>query len=87
MRIRLCRVVNDALESCHLQLAPGSTVQQALQAAGWTPSANAGVGIFGVRVELSQVLTADDRVELYHPLPTDPKERRRRRAMHPRPVR
>lgn len=37
-------------------------------------------GIYGERVERSQVVTAHDRVELYLPLLADPKLERRRRA-------
>lgn len=38
------------------------------------------LGIFGQRVPHDRALIAGDRVEIYRPLPDDPKERRRRRA-------
>jgi putative ubiquitin-RnfH superfamily antitoxin RatB of RatAB toxin-antitoxin module len=75
-----------------LELAPGSTVEDALRAArvrleggslpsGANPDWDAGaVGIFGVVLDRSRRLQDGDRVELYRPLPTDPKESRRRRA-------
>lgn len=75
-----------------VELAVGSTVADALNAArrlmegrGLPPDVRldweaGAVGIFGVLCERSQRLEAGDRVELYRPLPTDPKENRRRRA-------
>ena len=39
--------------------------------------ADAALGIHGRLVKPGQVLEAGDRVELYRPLPADPKERRR----------
>lgn len=38
------------------------------------------VGIYGKQVEPDTVLSAGDRVEIYRPLLTDPKEARRQRA-------
>lgn len=75
-----------------LELPEGATVAQALRAArplaeqaglpagaplDWERGA---VGIFGLACARGQALRDGDRVELYRPLPTDPKERRRRRA-------
>ena len=42
--------------------------------------AGAALGIYGRRVAGGTVLAAGDRVELYRPLPADPKETRRRLA-------
>ncbi len=38
------------------------------------------VGIFGERVRLDAPLASGDRIEIYRPLSTDPKQARRRRA-------
>jgi putative ubiquitin-RnfH superfamily antitoxin RatB of RatAB toxin-antitoxin module len=69
-----------------LPLRPGLTVLGAIEASGILElfpeigSRPLEVGIFGQRVEVARVLQAGDRVEIYRPLPDDPKERRRRRA-------
>jgi putative ubiquitin-RnfH superfamily antitoxin RatB of RatAB toxin-antitoxin module len=67
-------------------LDEGTTVEAAIIASGLLArfpdislSTNA-VGIFGKVCELSQVLKAGDRVEIYRPLVHDPKEARRQRA-------
>lgn len=39
------------------------------------------VGVFGKLMALETLAVAGDRVEVYCPLPRDPKERRRRRAI------
>lgn len=68
------------------QVALGATVGEALSASkihSQVPAlliADGKVGIFGKAVKLSQVLKAGDRIELYRPLLTDPKEARRRKA-------
>ena len=38
------------------------------------------VGIYGKKVSLDTPLSNNDRVEIYRPLPTDPKDARRRRG-------
>ena len=38
------------------------------------------VGVYGRRRALDEAVTAKDRIEIYRPLPADPKEVRRRRA-------
>ena len=69
-----------------LDLAPGSTVAQALHAFAAStgldlqPYTNAGhVGVWGRKAPPHQVLQALDRVELYRPLQVDPKVARRER--------
>ena len=67
-------------------LPAGSTVGDALRAL--QPDWNAGdwlegrreVGVFGRVVGMDFMLCAGDRVELYEPLPNDPKAARRQRA-------
>lgn len=39
-----------------------------------------GVGAFGRRRRLDETVAAGDRIEIYRPLPADPKDARRRRA-------
>ena len=68
-----------------LQLVPGSTVAQALQASGVLRTLGAAevdtltVGLWGRKVGLEQQLRAHDRIELYRPLTVDPKVARRER--------
>lgn len=70
-----------------LKLPEGSTVGQAIEASGILalfpeidPMVNK-VGIFGSVCELDHPLKPHDRVEIYRPLPHDPKDTRRLRAM------
>ena len=70
-----------------LGMAPGSTVIEAIRAAGLEipmDSLSERVGVFGRRCCLSDVLAAGDRVEIYRPLRHDPKAIRRRRASRAR---
>jgi len=73
-------------KTCVLSL--GSTVADALNQSGFHdafPQVDceiSGVGIFGQRVSLDTKLSPGDRVEIYQPLIFDPKESRRRRALH-----
>jgi putative ubiquitin-RnfH superfamily antitoxin RatB of RatAB toxin-antitoxin module len=73
------RVVN-------VPLTEGLTALEAVRASGIldeTPELYAGelvLGIWGRRVDASQRLRADDRVEIYRPLRRDPREARRQAA-------
>lgn len=77
-----------------LQLSPGATVADALQASGLLarhPDVaidTLPVGIWGSFCDRADVLRDQDRVELYRPLQVDPKDSRRRRqqAQKKRPV-
>ena len=71
-----------------LALVSGTTVEQVILASGfeaehpevaWRVS---GVGIFGKRVKPDDMVKAGDRLEIYRALVFDPKESRRRRALH-----
>jgi putative ubiquitin-RnfH superfamily antitoxin RatB of RatAB toxin-antitoxin module len=70
-----------------LELADGATVADALAAVAHQAPfceldlAAISVGIYGEPVLRDTRLRGGDRVELYRPLLTDPKEARRRRAM------
>lgn len=61
-----------------LALPPGSTVGDALAAAGREDAEL--VGVFGAECERGRPLAPGDRVEIYRRLPRDPREARRERA-------
>src|SRR5579864_7016453 len=68
-----------------VKIAANSTVDEAILASGILADlpvglAPAGIGIFGRIVAPATRLREGDRIELYRPLKTDPKESRRRRA-------
>ncbi len=69
-----------------LDLPPGTTVLEALQASGLfqhCPHLDLRVnrvGVHGQLVAPDTVLAPGDRVEIYRPLRNDPRERRRQRA-------
>lgn len=69
-----------------LELAPGSTVADAIDRSGLQqrfPSLSVAPGRVGVFAEIcstDRVLHDGDRVEIYRPLKMDPKEARRRAA-------
>ncbi|MCD8505165.1 MAG: RnfH family protein [Burkholderiaceae bacterium] len=71
-----------------LALLPGMTVEQAIQSSGFEaqhPDIDwraGGVGIFGKRVKPQDLVKPGDRIEIYRALVFDPKESRRRRALH-----
>jgi putative ubiquitin-RnfH superfamily antitoxin RatB of RatAB toxin-antitoxin module len=71
-----------------LDLPPGSTVQDALQASGLLqrlPPVEFGrLGVWGSPVTVKTRLRERDRVEIYRPLIADPKEVRRERAARTR---
>lgn len=68
-----------AVEQCSLRLPAGSTLADALRAAGWaTPASRC--GIWGRERALDTPLTDGDRVEIYRELLIDPKDARRQRA-------
>jgi putative ubiquitin-RnfH superfamily antitoxin RatB of RatAB toxin-antitoxin module len=69
-----------------LEVPAGSTVREAIAASGVLERcpgielARCGVGVFGRPRGLDDPVADGDRVEVYRPLPQDPKELRRRRA-------
>lgn len=81
MRIELLRAWPRRFERIELDLPEGTTVQDALEAAGWRGDPEAvACAIFGQRVAGDAVLRAGDRIELLRPLQADPKEARRHRV-------
>lgn len=72
--------------TAELSLPRGATVAEAIEGSG-IREAGTGIeiredrlGIFGRKASFDTVLHEGDRVEIYRPLRTDPKEARRRRA-------
>lgn len=68
-----------------LVVPPGTTAATAVELSGIRGvhagiAADAPIGVHGRLVAPGHVLQAGDRVELYRPLPADPKETRRRLA-------
>lgn len=67
-----------------VSVAPGATVQDAVERSGIRPEQPSGAGpsygIFGRRVAPTQRLVDGDRIEIYRPLQVDPRLARRRRA-------
>lgn len=76
-----------------LPLRDGMTALDAVQAAGLErefpeiAGRDLVLGIYGRRVEPTQVLRSGDRVEIYRPLKFDPRDARRRAAQAVRPAR
>jgi putative ubiquitin-RnfH superfamily antitoxin RatB of RatAB toxin-antitoxin module len=68
----------DGVEQVELSLPTGSTIADALQAAGW-PNEGWSIGVWGRVQPLDRPLRDGDRVELCRALTVDPKEARRLR--------
>ena len=83
MRVTLARSpAARQVEERQLELAEGSTVWHALQAAGWLEAAQAAgvqVAVWGRKAAPAHVLREGDRIELLRPLKVDPKVARRER--------
>ena len=75
-----------------LPLRDGMTALDAVQAAGLErefpeiAGRDLVLGIYGRRVESTQVLRSGDRIEIYRPLRFDPREARRKAAQAVRPA-
>jgi uncharacterized protein len=75
----------EASVAVALAQARGQILQAGIDAGvDWDGAA---IGIFGVRCERSALPRAGDRIELYRPLPSDPRLSRRQRAGARRPGR
>ena len=77
IRVEIVEAQRERARIATLDLPAGSCVRDALKACGLSAQA---VGVFGRRVAPEAPLKNGDRVEIYRPLETDPKEARRRRA-------
>lgn len=80
MRIEVVYALPHRQERVLLQLAPGSTVQDAILASGLLLPEPGRVGVWGRPVSPQTRLRDLDRVELYRALTADPKRIRRERA-------
>jgi uncharacterized protein len=84
MHIEVVYALPHKQERVLLDLPPGSTVRDALQASGLLqrlPQIESGrLGVWGTPVTAESRLRDQDRVEIYRPLIADPKEVRRERA-------
>ena len=79
IRVEVVLALPDAHQSVRLELAEGSTLEDAVRASGLEPEGRQ-FGIFGKARRPDARLADGDRVEIYRPLSVDPKEARRRRA-------
>jgi putative ubiquitin-RnfH superfamily antitoxin RatB of RatAB toxin-antitoxin module len=82
LRIEVAYAERDRQTLVALEVACGTTAAEAVALAGLAAAHGALVtdpviGIWGRTVPSSTVLVAGDRVELYRPVPVDPKETRR----------
>lgn len=88
LQVQLCYAAPGLQILKDLQVAPGSTIQQAILESGLLREQPAidlsvcKVGIFGKVKTLETVLRERDRIEIYRPLIADPRQSRRRRAAH-----
>lgn len=86
MRVEVVYATPSEQPVIAVDVPAGATVRDAISQSGVLARfpeielASAAVGIFGERATLDDVLEQNDRVEIYRPLLTDPKETRRRRA-------
>jgi uncharacterized protein len=86
LRVEIAYARPDEQVLLELDVAPGTTVEQAIRLSGVLTRfpeidlKRQKVGIFGSVVERGRLLRAGDRVEIYRPLIVDPKEARVRRA-------
>jgi uncharacterized protein len=64
-----------------IEVEAGTTLRQAIERCHpGIDLSGMGVGVFGRARGLDELVAAGDRVEIYRPLPEDPKDVRRRRA-------
>ena len=86
LRVQVCYATPAAEILLDLQVAPGTTIEQAIVQSGilaQVPGIDLAVqpvGIYSKKKPLDTVLREHDRIEIYRPLLADPKETRRKRA-------
>ncbi|WP_028229271.1 RnfH family protein [Paraburkholderia ferrariae] len=86
LSIDVCYALPDTQTLIAVELAPGATVRQAIDASGILRQhpeidlEKLKVGIYGKIKPLDAVLADHDRVEIYRPLIVDPKAARQRRV-------
>jgi len=90
IRIEVACTVNGAAEVVELELPYGATVRSAVERASHVSQlplpdpVTARFGIFGIECAPDRLLRGGDRVEVYRPLPDDPKAIRRQRVARQR---
>jgi len=84
MRVEVIYALPQRQERVALDLAPGSTVLDAIRASGMLHAEFGRVGVWGRPVSTETLLREHDRVEIYRPLTADPREIRRTRAVKAR---
>lgn len=86
MRVEVAYARPDTQLILPLEVAPGTTVEQAVRLSGILEKfpeidlADSKLGVFGKLAKPDAELRAGDRVEIYRKLIADPKEVRRQRA-------
>lgn len=85
LRIEVAYAERDRQTLLALSVPLGTTAEEAVRLSGIRErhpgiAADAPLGVFGRVVARGHVLADGDRVELYRPLPADPKDVRRRLA-------
>ncbi|WP_233881435.1 RnfH family protein [Paraburkholderia flagellata] len=86
LSVDVCYALPHAQTLISIDLPPGATVQQAIDASGILARhpeidlATLKVGVYGKLKPLDTVLVDHDRVEIYRPLIVDPKMARQRRV-------
>ncbi|SDE08064.1 RnfH family protein [Paraburkholderia lycopersici] len=86
LSIDVCYALPNAQTLITVELPPGATVRQAIDASGVLARhpeidlAKLKVGVYGKLKPLDAVLADHDRVEIYRPLIVDPKMARQRRV-------
>lgn len=86
LAIDICYVTPALQVRKTVQVAAGTTIQQAIMQSGLLRECTAidltvsRVGIYGKLKTLDTEVRADDRIEIYRPLIADPKDSRRRRV-------
>ena len=85
IRVTVAYAERERQTLIELEVLPGTTALEAvaqsqIRARHAGIPADAALGIFGRLVGPGHVLAAGDRVELYRPLPADPKDMRRQLA-------
>jgi len=86
LQIEVACALPDRQMLIALEIEEGTTVLQAIERSGILarfPNVELGrgrVGVFGAIVPLETLLRDGDRVEIYRPLVSDPKDARRERA-------
>lgn len=86
LRVEVAYAEPDRQWLLPVDLAPGATVADAIEASGIAAAVPGldivpdRLGVFGKKASMDRPLRDGDRVEIYRPLLIDPKEERRARA-------